>query len=254
MSTVLVAVRRAVTLIDELADLDDPAGFADLALPGLASLIGADVSTYNEIGPGGVDYADHPAGSLPPGTRTVFAAHVDDHPLVAHYRATGDGRALRIGDFLTRREFHRRALYNEFFRHVPTEHQLAITVATPGTRLLGIALSRGRHEFSDTERDLLTLLRAPLAAGLARARARHDARGLLATTADATLAELTDREIEVLHLVALGRTNVAIAHALDRSPRTVAKHLERIYRKLGVHNRAAAVAGPAAGGVPEPVP
>jgi DNA-binding CsgD family transcriptional regulator len=42
--------------------------------------------------------------------------------------------------------------------------------------------------------------------------------------------------------VAAGRTNVAIAHTLQVSPRTVAKHLERIYRKLGVGNRAAAVA------------
>jgi DNA-binding CsgD family transcriptional regulator len=42
-------------------------------------------------------------------------------------------------------------------------------------------------------------------------------------------------------LVAVGRTSVAIGRVLDVSPRTVAKHLERIYRKLGVGNRAAAV-------------
>ena len=45
----------------------------------------------------------------------------------------------------------------------------------------------------------------------------------------------------MLGLVALGRTNVAIAHTLEVSPRTVAKHLEHIYRKLEVTSRTAAV-------------
>ncbi len=44
-----------------------------------------------------------------------------------------------------------------------------------------------------------------------------------------------------MRLVAEGRTNEAIAHTLGISPRTVAKHLERIYRKLHAANRAAAV-------------
>jgi DNA-binding CsgD family transcriptional regulator len=60
--------------------------------------------------------------------------------------------------------------------------------------------------------------------------------------ADHRLAQLTSREVEIMEMVAAGRTNVAIARALDMSPRTVAKHLEHVYRKLGVSNRAAAVA------------
>ena len=59
--------------------------------------------------------------------------------------------------------------------------------------------------------------------------------------ADRWLAALTEREIQILRLVADGRTNTAIAHALEVSPRTVAKHLEHTYRKLGVNSRAAAV-------------
>jgi DNA-binding CsgD family transcriptional regulator len=53
--------------------------------------------------------------------------------------------------------------------------------------------------------------------------------------------DLTGREIEILRLAASGRTNIAIAHQLDVSPRTVARHLEHVYRKLGVSSRAAAV-------------
>ncbi len=56
------------------------------------------------------------------------------------------------------------------------------------------------------------------------------------------MALLTAREREVLALVAEGRTNQAIGHALQVSPRTVAKHLENAYRKLDVTCRVQAVA------------
>ncbi|WP_460753724.1 response regulator [Marinomonas epiphytica] len=51
---------------------------------------------------------------------------------------------------------------------------------------------------------------------------------------------LTERESEVLHWLANGKTNRDIAQILDMSPRTVNKHLEQVFPKLGVENRTAA--------------
>src|SRR5665811_883465 len=53
---------------------------------------------------------------------------------------------------------------------------------------------------------------------------------------------LTTREGEVLAWLAKGKTNRDIAQILGLSPRTVDKHLEQIYAKLGVENRTAAAA------------
>jgi len=53
---------------------------------------------------------------------------------------------------------------------------------------------------------------------------------------------LTDREAEVLGLVATGRTNRAVADALGISEKTVARHVANIFGKLGVSTRAAATA------------
>jgi DNA-binding NarL/FixJ family response regulator len=53
---------------------------------------------------------------------------------------------------------------------------------------------------------------------------------------------LTMREGEVLSWLAKGKTNRDIAQILGLSPRTVDKHLEQIYSKLGVENRTAAAA------------
>ncbi|WP_421981898.1 response regulator [Roseibium sp.] len=52
--------------------------------------------------------------------------------------------------------------------------------------------------------------------------------------------ELTQREAEVLIWIAKGKANKDIGEILGLSPRTVNKHLEQIFVKLGVENRASA--------------
>jgi len=54
-------------------------------------------------------------------------------------------------------------------------------------------------------------------------------------------AGITEREVEVLRLVATGSSNRQIAQELVLSEKTVAHHLEHIYNKIGISSRAAAV-------------
>jgi HD-GYP domain-containing protein (c-di-GMP phosphodiesterase class II) len=54
-------------------------------------------------------------------------------------------------------------------------------------------------------------------------------------------AGLTDREVEVLRLLATGASNRQMAQALVVSEKTIAHHLEHIYDKIGISSRAAAV-------------
>lgn len=60
--------------------------------------------------------------------------------------------------------------------------------------------------------------------------------------ADAPSERLSNREVDVLRLVAAGLTNQAIASELVITPGTVKKHLEHIFAKLGVGRRTAAIA------------
>jgi predicted ATPase/DNA-binding CsgD family transcriptional regulator len=53
-------------------------------------------------------------------------------------------------------------------------------------------------------------------------------------------AGLTSREVEVLALVATGMTNAQVAERLYLSPRTVQRHLNSVYHKIGVGSRTAA--------------
>jgi DNA-binding CsgD family transcriptional regulator len=242
----LTGLRHAVRLVDGLTELDDPEGFAGLVLPGLARLVGCDSVSFTKLGAevGRVSVTRHPDGISSPGGVAAFAAYVHEHPLANHYRETGEARPIMISDFLSRQYFHRLNLYSEYFRWIPVEYQIAFGLPAAGSEIIGIALNRADREFTEDERDLLSVIRVPLMTALQRARQRQRAREGLATATSSTLvglADLTDREIRILHLAALGRTNSAIAHALDISPRTVAKHLEHIYRKLDVTSRTSAV-------------
>jgi DNA-binding NarL/FixJ family response regulator len=68
----------------------------------------------------------------------------------------------------------------------------------------------------------------------------------LSTEADETLLRtrlsITSREAEVLLWLSRGKSNRDIAAILGLSPRTVNKHLEQMFEKLGVENRASATA------------
>ena len=58
---------------------------------------------------------------------------------------------------------------------------------------------------------------------------------------DVPFPQLTDREREVLDLVAAGRRNATIAEELFLSPKTVANHISSIFGKLAVADRSAAI-------------
>ena len=65
---------------------------------------------------------------------------------------------------------------------------------------------------------------------------------LAAVAARGATHGLTERELQVLRLVAAGKSNHAIAVELFLSDHTVRRHLQNIFRKVGVSSRAAATA------------
>jgi ATP/maltotriose-dependent transcriptional regulator MalT len=72
--------------------------------------------------------------------------------------------------------------------------------------------------------------------------ARLDTRGIDNTWRAPRPAGLTEREVEVLCLIAAGQANKEIAAQLHLSPKTVSRHLTNIFNKIGVTSRAAATA------------
>jgi DNA-binding NarL/FixJ family response regulator len=77
---------------------------------------------------------------------------------------------------------------------------------------------------------------------LARVRALIRRATPAAPTPPIVVSDLTKRELEVLRLLAEGLEQAEIARQLVISPKTVNTHTQNIFRKLGVRNRAQAVA------------
>jgi len=106
-----------------------------------------------------------------------------EHPLVAHYRKTGDGGAYKISDFLTQRQFHRLALYQEFFRKLDGgEYQLCVALPSPAPLVVGIGINRSHADFTERERLLLDILRPHLVQAYRNAELIGDLRAALEAT------------------------------------------------------------------------
>jgi len=215
-------IRRLLDLLRELYELCDLDAFQTRVLSILPGLVPSEISSYNEVNPlmrriAGTSLPSFEAlETVHPGHRCIFEQHMADHPLTAHYHRTSDGRALKISDFLSQRQFHALGLYQEFFWPLRVEHQIAITVPAPPPLVVGIALNRGRgRDFAERERLLLNLLRPHLVQAYRNAeavtRARHDPSlalqaigeldlpyGLILLTADLRIETATPRAREML--------------------------------------------------------
>ena len=95
------------------------------------------------------------------------------------------------------------------------------------------------------ERDVIARALDAVARGQAFLGAEVAGRALARLSGDGApvaFAELTEREREILSLVARGLTNAAIADRLVLSPKTVRNHVSNVMTKIGAADRAAAVA------------
>jgi DNA-binding CsgD family transcriptional regulator len=185
--------------------------------------------------------------------RPGFAAAVAGHPAFTAHRAgrLTPGRAVALTDLADRATLRALPLYTDFYRPEGTADQLLTVIGLSGRHGSVLVFNRSRAGFSRRDREVVDLVAPHVSLAAERrertsallAATRHAARqGERAAEFAARWPTLTDRERQVVAQAADGSTTREVARRLCVSPRTVHKHLEQIYRKLGTTNRAGLVA------------
>lgn len=158
-------VRALLELVGESNAQRSLRGFRAGILPGLRRLVPCEYASYNEVEPDRafvvMDPPDQLAQFDDPGG--LLARNSTNHPLIVRHQRTRDGRAYKLSDFVTREQLHRLPVYEEIYRHLGVEHQIAFTLPSQPTVVIGVALSRDRRrDFGERDRTLLNLARPAL--------------------------------------------------------------------------------------------
>jgi DNA-binding CsgD family transcriptional regulator len=147
-------------------------------------------------------------------------------------------RPLVLTDAINRRRFWQTGLYFELMRPFSVRDVMKLFLPRGGGGgSVFVFDSSSRGGFSDDDRTGLRRLAPALVQFQRNARLRSRQ-----FPAEDSLTLLTPRELTVLARVSAGETNAEIASALVIGESTVRKHLEHVYEKLDVPNRAGAAA------------
>lgn len=117
---------------------------------------------------------------------------------------------------------------------VEDAYQAAIVLDRTPTELTLISLWRATRDFTQTELETVERLAAAVTDSL---RLHEHLCQLRALGEAPGPARLTERQTQVVTLVALGLTNEQIARRLGLSPRTVRKHIECLFARTGASSR-----------------
>lgn len=221
-------LRAALDLLGAMNEAAlDKRVFAQLGVEQLPQLVASEFTTLSicHLASGRREVFGLPAGALSEQDRAAFDRHFHEHPLVRYHAYQGGRGTQRISDSLPIEQFRRSALYNDYYRRIRIDHAMALPIYVRDGVLVSFVLNRTRRNFTDRERALLDVLRPHLARLYQRLN---------------RLGGLTAREAEVLRWVAAGKSDAQIAAILHISARTVQKHLQHSYEKLGVESRTAA--------------
>jgi DNA-binding CsgD family transcriptional regulator len=222
----LKGLRRILTVVDLLLDATcEPTPLSSLLpalLPALQRAIPADSVVCGLASAGRREVLTEPAGLLGHTELDEFERHAHEDPLVAHTRS-GPGWPVRRSDLQTRLEYRALGTYAHVYRTLGADHQLALSLPAASGRHACFAFNRSRADFDDDDVSVADALRPRLAMVMTRLEPPRPH------------GSLTARETEVLDLLSVGADNHHIAQRMGISSRTVDKHLEHAYTKLGAH-------------------
>jgi DNA-binding CsgD family transcriptional regulator len=158
----LTDTQLILELVGEAHGFEDLGQFRSGVLELLNRMVPCEWASYNEVAAEPEETFVVAIPEIPEHLVSIFSKLAHENPLLIRIRRTGDGRPYRFSDVIAQQAFHGLALYQEVYRPLGVESQIAFTLPARSPLVLGIALSRGHEDFSDREVQLLSLTRSHL--------------------------------------------------------------------------------------------
>lgn len=154
------------TVLRQLYAHGDLETFPAQSLAALSGVVPANILGYNEVNlrRQRLVAVTDPSEVAPSPDEEQFVSHyLSEQVLLTRYQRTRDGRAYKMSDFLSQSQFHRLALYNEFYHQRRTEDLMLVVLPTATNNVvLLLVASRSRRTFSERDRRVLNVLRPHL--------------------------------------------------------------------------------------------
>lgn len=221
----------------------DPVSFQSRAAAVLRHATGCPVISFARLEPDTrrleVDFDPLVAGlsAALPG----FARHMGTQPCFNFDPAVNEGRPFLRSDFVPDEEFYASPIYLEGFALAGITDHAALLLHSDARLVFFIGLERLGGVFQTCDRDVLNLLQPHLVNAYRIARDLACLEEAVADSGAFVRAGLSERQAEVLSLLARGKSNAEIGVLLSLRLSTVKSYVEAVFDKLGVDNRHAAL-------------
>ena len=166
----LRALSDSIQTLYQSCDLDS---FPRNVFAAVTPLVACDYFSYNEFNQDGALRLVHCEPGLPAAATEFLTAigpeFSKEHPTVSYVARTGSPQPFKITDFTSQRQWRQTRLYNEFYRPLRCEYQMAF--ASPlADGQVALAFNCSARDYSDKDRQLLELLRPHLMQARANAQ------------------------------------------------------------------------------------
>ncbi len=170
-------------LVEALTTAQTIDEYAVIAMTGLTELIPCIDASFNEMNPSSqrIRWAAVPENSLMDEYAPLFAELMLQNPLVRYFNETEDTRAMMWSDLATLDQIRRTRLYQEMFRPLGVDSQMALVLPTPPGIIVGFAVNTGPEGFTERDRTVMNTLRPHLAHCYRAIQLRDELTGLQRT-------------------------------------------------------------------------
>ena len=229
----------------EINTATDHADFLTALVAGMSRLIPADLIVAHLLDRKSqrLAFRMYPENPYSEEEVAYYVANPGGNPLVAHYEKTGETKALRVSDVISRKEWLRTPHFVHCDQRLGFVHFLALPVKIDADTVGALSFNRRGANFTKRHCALLDAF----APHFVLAWNRHpDPWTESPDPGDSVRLRLqklglTARESDVLYWMTEGKQNREIATIIGRSLNTVQEHVANIIAKLGQENRSAAV-------------